>query len=391
MISNNAKKLPIAATAVLLVAVSAVGFGLVSGQGDGGTEAGGVTVLEPEPVQKEAEDLTRLIELEGEHDRATTDEERERIMAEALTHLREPTSPANPQRTAQYTEVMNLLTAAIDDMPKQENGHDAVPFTSIGYSEQDGMLVVEIHQNFSTLANMQGYEQLIRGVIGNKIDLKIVNGGEYWQLGECPNGPLNDCDPLESGVEMQVTNHGTCTIGMKAAYKDNAGFVTAGHCADGEIGSDVGQDSISSVMGTVSMELYTPGSEHETCDCAFVEIESGDRSMDAEVYWDSYYPTSAAHASLGDYVKTYGKSGKTYGYVEDTCKNITDSQDTTLWCVVIVTNAATDGDSGGFVAQTFDPTPEFHGIFVAYNSDSSAYVKHSRFTDHFTRLTWDFS
>ena len=182
MLSNNAKKLPIAVAAVLLVAVFVVSFDLISGQGDGGTEARGMTVFEPYPVQKEAEDLTRLNELEGEYDMATTDEERERIMAEASTYLREPTSPANPQRTAQYTEVMNLLTAAINNMPKQDNGHAAIPFTSMGYSERDGMLVVDIHQDFSTLDNMKKYEKLIRGVIGDEIDLKLVHGGDYYQL-----------------------------------------------------------------------------------------------------------------------------------------------------------------------------------------------------------------
>ena len=182
MISKNVKKLPIAAAVVLLMAAFVVGFDLISGQGDGGTEARGMTVLEPEPVQREAEDLTRLNELEAAFDSATTDEERERILAEASAHLREPTSPANPQRTAQYTAAMNILTLAITDMPKQENGHAAVPFTSIGYSERDGMLVVEIHQDFSTLDNMKAYEKLIRGVIGNEIDLKLVHGGDYWRL-----------------------------------------------------------------------------------------------------------------------------------------------------------------------------------------------------------------
>ena len=89
-------------------------------------------------------------------------------------------------------------------------------------------------------------------------------------------------------------------------------------------------------------------------------------------------------------MKIYRKSGMTYGYVDDTCRNIIDNQGTTLWCVVTINRAATGGDSGGYVAQTFDPTPEFHGIFVAYNSDSSAYVKHSWFTDTFTGLTWGF-
>ena len=183
MTAKNVKKLSMVAAAVLLTSVSVVGFGLVSDQGGEGAEVRGVTVLEPEPVQKEAEDRTRLEELEDAFSRAVTDEDRERILAEASELLREPHSPANIQRTAQYTEAANILTVAIANMPKQENGHAAIPFTSIGYSERDGMLVVGIHQDFSTLANMQGYEKLIRSVIGDEIDLKIVHGGEYWQLG----------------------------------------------------------------------------------------------------------------------------------------------------------------------------------------------------------------
>ena len=182
MISNNAKKLSIAAAAILLVAASVVGFDLVSGQGKAGTESSGTTVYEPDPVQRPADDRTRLNELEATFDRATTDEERERIIAEASTHLKESASPANLQRTAQYTAAAHLLTAAIADMPKQENGHAAIPFTRMGYSEQDGMLVVRIHQDFSTLDNMKKYEKTIRGVIGNEIDLKLVHGGGYWQL-----------------------------------------------------------------------------------------------------------------------------------------------------------------------------------------------------------------
>ena len=114
--------------------------------------------------------------------------------------------------------------------------------------------------------------------------------------------------------------------------------------------------------------------------------------MDAEDYWNSYYPTSARDASLDDYVKIHGKSGRTYGYVENTCQDITDGQDTRLKCVVIVDNGARAGDSGGYVSQTFDPTPEFHGTFVAYSSgDKSAYVKHGKFSSNFPGIAWDFS
>ena len=190
---------------------------------------------------------------------------------------------------------------------------------------------------------------------------------------------------------MQVTDHGHCTIGMRATYDNDEGYVTVGHCADDETDRDVGQDTVISEVVTVSKETYDDDVQWETCDCAFIEIESGDRDMDSEVYWQSYYPTSAAHASLDDYVKIYGKSGITYGYVTDTCENVVIPGKSTLWCLVIVDNAVTKGDSGAYVAQTFDPTPEFHGINVASSQLESAYVKHTQFTTNFPGLAWDFS
>ena len=178
---------------------------------------------------------------------------------------------------------------------------------------------------------------------------------------------------------------------MRATYDGDAGYVTAGHCTDGETGSNVGQDSISSVVGIVSKETYDADVAYETCDCAFVEIESGFRDMVPEVYWQSYYPTSAAHASQDDYVKTYGKNGVTYGYVTETCENVPIPGKSTLWCVVIVDEPAEPGDSGAYVAQTFDSTPEFHGIYVASSQLESAYVKHTQFTTNFPGLAWGFS
>ena len=81
----------------------------------------------------------------------------------------------------------------------------------------------------------------------------------------------------------------------------------------------------------------------------------------------------------------------TYGYVTDTCDNIAIPGSSTLWCVVVVDNNANSGDSGAYVAQTFDATPEFHGIHVASSQLESAYVKHTQFTINFLGLAWDFS
>lgn len=352
----------------------------------------GKTVIEPEFVARSSPDTLALIALDEAYGEAETDEERQAIKAQAEKLLVKRTSTSfDQERTVMYLEAKDVLVDAIGEMSKID-GHNAIPYTRAGYSSETGMLIIAIHQDFATLENMEKYEKTIRSVIGDEIDLKLSNGGEYWQLATCNNGALADCDPLESGVEMQVTGMGNCTIGIRATYGGDDGYVTAGHCADGHEDDNVGQDSISSVIGTVSKETYNAGSSYETCDCAFIEIDSGSRTMDADVYWDSYYPTSEADASDEDYVKIYGKSGKTYGYVDGTCEDIVDNSSTTLKCVVIVDNAANGGDSGGAVVQTFDSTPEFHGIFVAYNNglDLSAYVKHSKFTSHFSGLSWDF-
>ena len=65
-------------------------------------------------------------------------------------------------------------------MPKQ-GVHKAIPFTSIGYNHDSEMLEIRIHQDFVTMNNMNNYEKIIRSVVGNSIDLKLFNGGDYWQ------------------------------------------------------------------------------------------------------------------------------------------------------------------------------------------------------------------
>ena len=253
------KKVALIAVVTFSIAMSMASINLVLGQTEDNAASSGKTVIDTTFTNPVKEDRTVLNSLEDAFGNAETDTERESIKAEAQNLLRGPPSfAADVQRTLQYGNAKEILTDSIVEMPKQD-GHNAIPFTQIGYSTRSGMLEVKIHQDFATANNMQQYESIIRSIIGNQIDLKISNGGDYWALGTCSNGPLNDCNPLESGVEMQVTNHGSCTIGMRATYGGDDGFVTAGHCADNERNSNVGQDSISSVIGTVSKETYNSG------------------------------------------------------------------------------------------------------------------------------------
>ena len=105
---------------------------------------------------------------------------------------------------------------------------------------------------------------------------------------------------------MQVKNYGVCTVGMMATLDGTDGFITAGQCADGEKCSKVGQDAICSVIGTATVGTHDSDS-NETCDCAFVGIDSGSRTMDASSHWDPYYLTSAADVNVVGFVKITGK------------------------------------------------------------------------------------
>ena len=399
MIIKNAKTLLFAAI-VFTVVITVISSQLVSAE-PVKDAIKGKTIIDTKMKKFIKEDRSKLISLEKAFDNAKSEKPREEIKKEALKHLKtkQIQTIAEQNRVTQYNEVKDVLVDKILAKPKI-NGENIIPFTRIGYDSENKILEVRIHKDSANLVKMLVYEKLIRSMVGAEIDVRLSNGGEYWDLATCSNGPLDDCSTLESGIEYEVDDSpgGPCTIGMRATYDGEDGFVTAGHCVDGKTDSTVYQDEDngSQSIGTVSKETYNLGSSYETCDCAFVEIDSGSVTMDADVYWQNYYPTSATDASDTDYVKIYGVSGITYGYVENTCDDITTTNaaniSTTLRCVVIVDNAADFGDSGALVAQTYDTTPEFHGIFVALKSgeDLSAYVKYSKFTTHFSGLSWDY-
>ena len=180
-----------------------------------GSASGGKTVIDTTLTNPVKEDGTVLNSLEDAFDSAETDAERESIMAEVQNLLGEPPSfAADVQRTLQYGNAEEVLTDSIVEMPKQD-GHNAIPFTQIGYSTRSGMLEVRIHQDFATAENMRQYESIIRAIIGDQIDLRISNGGNYWvaaqeELVEDLSGDEGICGP------QTIVVNGTCVPDYEA-------------------------------------------------------------------------------------------------------------------------------------------------------------------------------
>ena len=180
-----------------------------------GSASGGKTVIDTTLTNPVKEDRTVLNSLEDAFDSAETDAEKESIMAEVQNLLGEPRSfAADVQRTLQYDNAKEILTDSIVEMPKQD-GHNAIPFTQIGYSTRSGMLEVKIHQDFATAENMRQYESIIRQIIGDQIDLRISNGGNYWvaaqeELVEDLPGDEGICGP------QTIVVNGTCVADYEA-------------------------------------------------------------------------------------------------------------------------------------------------------------------------------
>lgn len=379
----------------LMLAVVATLFIPVSAMAVNDNQKIGKTVIKTDISQKISDKtLQRLQQLEEQRDLAKSDTDKKQIQNQIDTIMqqaRENRPVIDPQRKAEYELKVDLLTEAITletlkVSPVEKKS--VIPWTTISFDENENALAVGIHQDFAQLPNMQKYAQMIRTFLGNDVDLVLYNGSDYWELGACTR--TTNCNPIEAGVQMQVINHNNCTTGFKATYLGKSGFVTAGHCADLQTGNNVGQATISNVIGKVTKETFNKGSTFETCDCAFIESTT---SVAKKIFGVSIYPNHKDTAMQNDWVKMSGKvSGVKTGTVASTSSSITLSDGTILVQVVIANYSSTNGDSGGPVLEAFSASPAFLGTNVAFNTGTSqsAYVKYSKFESHFSGITWGF-
>ncbi|QLH07064.1 hypothetical protein [Nitrosopumilus ureiphilus] len=380
----------------LMLAVVATLFVPISAMAINDNQSIGKTVFKTEIPQKVADKtLEKLQQLEEQRDQATSDAEKNQIqnqMDKIMQQAREQRKAIDPQRKAEYELKVDLLTDAIaqERLNISSTGKEnVIPWTMISYDGNEDALAVGIHQDYAALENMQKYAQMIRALLGSDVDLVVYNGADYWNLGTCTSR-TSDCTSIEAGVQMQVINHGFCTTGFKATFNSKSGFVTAGHCADNETGNNVGQATISNVIGKVTKETYNKGSSFETCDCAFIESTT---SVDAKIFGVSIYPDHTGTAQQNDWVKMSGKkNGVQTGTVDFTSASITVKDGTTLVQVVIATYFSEDGDSGAPTLEAFSADPAFLGTNVAFNDahTQSAYVKYSKFESHFAGIVWGF-
>lgn len=166
---------------------------------------------------------------------------------------------------AQLEDKRDLLS---DNMAKQYSKTTTGKFTQylpiigITIDESESALQVEINSSYLTKTNSANAIQQIRSIVGNEINI-VLQSALPMQTTCSQTG---DCEPAKGGVKISTWTDG-CSLGFKASYNGDTGFVTAGHC--GIANNGVGQPNFVfwDDIGTVTSSHYVTGSN---CDCAFV-------------------------------------------------------------------------------------------------------------------------
>lgn len=190
---------------------------------------------------------------------------------------------------------------------------------------------------------------------------------------------------------MMKTNRGDCTVGFKATYNGEPGFVTAGHCVAGGAGDTVGQRTSLDPVGIVVKEthnwLITP------CDCAFIKMSNG-RNMSDNVF-DAGIPFAVGTVNEPcDFIMlSGGQTGIDVGFVVKV-DLIQDFEDPLNHLVTRVVDSVRTtippmgGDSGG---PFMNLVPfENRGIMIGGDDTNSWYNSIGALQASFPGISWGF-
>ena len=179
--------------------------------------------------------------------------------------------------------------------------------------------------------------------------------------------------------------YGSCSVGFKAVLNGATGFVTAGHCTDGNTGETVGQPNYAfwDHIGTVTANSYSTDS---TADALFVDA---DEHISDRIY-NNIDVNVAGYTTVLDGVHMEGHVSRgVFGVVvDDSYSSLVGG----VWIddMVAVSYVGQSGDSGGPVYGHI-LTKNFKGTHIGYNGIISTYSKQSNILDEIPGLSWYFN
>ena len=265
------------------------------------------------------------------------------------------------QKVTMSNEKRDIIRGHIDDVSGVIDKliRANVPVVLVGTDHENESLRIGIDREGLTDAKVQDIEQKIRAIVGENIDITIQYSDKIAFTACSQTG---DCEPIQGGVKITPSGYTPCSMGYRATYGGQEGFITAGHCTSGNTGVDVGNptgwwwDKIGSVTAN-GFDIST------FCDCAFVSAT--EENVSSEIY-DGITLSGTKFPDM--YTWTFFEGHNTrgsYAGITDNYVNIVIGT-VTVYGVVETNGYAEGGDSGGTVYEAFaSGTPKFMGIITA--------------------------
>ena len=283
---------------------------------------------------------------------------------------------------------------AVGEVLSQLNRDGTIPIVSVGTDAENEAVKVRILKDGLTDEKISQYENELRKIIGNDVNLTIIPSGPATYVA-CTT-QTGDCNPLQGGGKITMENAGIgyCSMAFKASYDGKTGFITAGHCNIDDIGGtgeDVGQplDTAGDKIGTVYANAFEDGG---WCDCIFVDASESisDKVFSGTDVSGTLFPVQYDDI-LAEGAKTKGESGQ----IIDTYEHFTAQLDGNWYetkGAVVLDFTFSGGDSGGTIYEDVSSgTPRFAGIISANVDGDGYYIPYYRVTNAFQGLTFTYN
>jgi len=175
-----------------------------------------------------------------------------------------------------------------------------------------------------------------------------------------------ECDPIIGGNYIKVDGMDSCSFGFQAKKDSVLGWITAGHCADGKVGS-LARDASNDIIGAVNVEKFYWGTY---CDCAWLTVVPT-TLVDNKVYSGGIFTitkTTSASNQQNDTILKSGYAGEVdEGVVSALHVTVIDFLNEYYVRDLVRSDTPMEhGDSGGTIIEKKDQS-DLYGIATAHD------------------------
>lgn len=306
---------------------------------------------------KEEMDLEDRLEYE-------TDEAEKKRITERINEIKTQLNEIEQNRHKGNISPMQLEILASQQASFEEDlmSSDLTQYvTSVGIDITSKEIQIGLNQDVVDSSNIDSIVSDLEEFMADDARWHVV----YSKPAEPVTCNQSECDPIIGGNYIRVQEMNSCSYGFQAKKGSTWGWVTAGHCADGRIGSSV-VDHSGDNIGTVSDEKYYWGTY---CDCAW--ITSGSSIVDNKVYGQGTHTitkTTSMYQQQNDTIMKSGSAGGvsfgTVSAVNVTVLNFAEGE--YVRGLVRSNTAVAHGDSGGTIVESSDKG-DLYGIATMHD------------------------